>query len=171
MNPQALNDPGTTQPGRVQPNRNLTGRLPEVRSFGDYELIAEIARGGMGVVYQARQTKLKRTVALKMILAGHLASDEDIKRFYAEAESVARLEHPGIVPIHEVGQVGQQHFFSMFLFFIVPWFWSKHLIYQRRFSIRSLFLYLLENHNPTRQRGKFQTRVFPRSLGVTTFSG
>lgn len=83
------------------------------RFFGDYELIEEIARGGMGVVFRARQVSLNRPVAIKMILDGPLAPRGFVARFQTEAETVAKLQHPNIVPIYETGCHQHRHFFSM----------------------------------------------------------
>jgi WD40 repeat protein/tetratricopeptide (TPR) repeat protein len=84
-----------------------------VRYFGDYELQKVLGEGGMGIVYKARQISLNRPVAVKMIKATRFVLEDDLRRFHNEAEAVAQLDHPNIVPIYEVGQFEDQHYFSM----------------------------------------------------------
>lgn len=109
LNPSS--DPNAAGVFSARDGEQSSGGLP--RRVGDYVLIRELGRGGMGVVYLARQESLQRDVAIKMILRGALATDAERTRFRIEAAAAARLEHPGIVPVYEVGELAGQPYFSM----------------------------------------------------------
>jgi tetratricopeptide (TPR) repeat protein len=124
----AASDPYLTRPragSETDPDSSLTrllrppgaagggGDMPQ--RVGDYLIESFVASGGMGVVYRARQVKLERVVALKMIRRGDAAGDDEIRRFLSEAQAAARLDHSGIVSIYEVGEDAGRHFFSMAL--------------------------------------------------------
>ncbi len=111
MNLSELETPVLWRVGRSPPKK---GSAPfRQRDFGSYRLVELIAHGGMGMVYRARQRGLDREVALKVLLTGEDASLDEVKRFLNEARAAARLSHPYIVPIHEVGEAAGKYFFTM----------------------------------------------------------
>jgi serine/threonine-protein kinase len=112
--PQLSESPPSVEPPTVDHEERPAGEAqPFPRHFGRYELLEEVAHGGMGIVYKARDKKLGRIVALKMIRGGAFAHAEEIERFQREARAAAQLHHRHIVQIHDIGQLHGRHYFTM----------------------------------------------------------
>ena len=100
-------------PTPVTNGTGASGDEAEIQDFGRYELLHEIGRGGMGIVFEARQTLLDARVALKVIRSSQFASQEEIRRFYSEARAAAGMRHANIVCVHDVGECQGQHYLTM----------------------------------------------------------
>ena len=157
-------------PPPPKPTRKEFGRLGKAFTgkFGAYEILDELGRGGMGVVYKARQPRLNRFVALKILLAGPLASRTQTERFRREAEITARLRHPGIVQIHDVGKVGEHDYFTMDYVEGTP---LNLLIKRRQVPIRravEIARDVAEALHHAHERGAIHRDVKPANLIVNT---
>lgn len=135
-----------------------------VLEFGDYELLNEVGRGGMGVIHKARQRSLNRIVALKMILSGRFAGKESVERLRAEATAAAALRHPNIVAIHEIGEIEGHHYFTMDY---VEGRSLAELVRERPFSAQSAVRYvcaIAEAMEYAHQRGTLHRDLKPSNV-------
>jgi serine/threonine protein kinase len=107
---KAIEPTGNTTPALCYEDKNASNELP---SIAGYDVLAEIGRGGMGIVFKARQARLGRIVALKMISYGRFSKEVHRTRFLGEAQAISRLQHPNIIQIHEIGELGGQPYFSL----------------------------------------------------------
>ena len=142
--------------------------VPEFKTFGNYELIEEIARGGMGVVYRARHKRLNRLVALKMILGGRFASPTEVRRFIQEVETAASLDHPNIVPVYEIGEHENQPFYSMRLVQGESLSHHSNKISKDMISIAKLMATVARAIHYAHERGFLHRDIKPSNIMVDT---
>ena len=130
----------------------VPGSQPQGRRLGDFEIVREIGRGGMGVVFEARQVSLNRAVALKVLSAGLSITPKAVQRFHREAEAAAKLHHTNIVPVYATGEQDGTHFYAMEL---IDGLSLDHAIKQMRaaqeISRAKYAPHLQQGHTPSRQ--------------------